>query len=70
MEVAVDGDQAPSSPPGAVGPSQMDLVTPRQPPLAGPPCPRSTQGFGGPLPLEEPTLSPAPSARRVCPGNE
>ena len=34
MDVAVDGDQGPSTPPGGVGPSQMDLVTPRQPPPA------------------------------------
>ena len=70
MDVAVDGDQAPSTPLCGVGPSQMDLLTPRQPPPAGPPRSGSTQGFGGSLPLEEPSLSPAPSARQVRPGNE
>ena len=70
IDVAVDGDQAPSTPLSTAGPSQMDLVTPRQPPPAGPPCPGSTQGFGGPLPLEEPSPSPALSSRRVRPGNE
>ena len=59
MDVAFDGDQAPSTPPSMAGPSQMDLVTPRQPPPAGPPLPGSSHGFGGPLPLEEPSPSPA-----------
>ena len=70
IDVAVDGDQAPSTSPRGAGPSQMDLVIPRQPPQAGPPRPGSTQGFGGPFPLEEPRPSPAPSARQVCLGNE
>jgi len=70
MGVTVDGDQSPSTPTGGVGPSQMDLVTPRQPPPAGPPRHSSTQGLGGPLPSEEPSLSPALSARRVRSGNE
>jgi len=70
MDVTVDGNQAPSTPPSWADPSQMDLVTPRQPPPAGPPRPGSTQGFGGPLPLEESSPAPAPSARRVLPGNE
>jgi len=70
IDVALDGDQALSTPPSGAGPSQMDLVTPRQPPPAGPPRPGSTQVFGGSLPLEEPSPSPAPSARRVRPGNE
>jgi len=70
IDVAVDGDQAPSAGPGGVGPCQMDLTTPRQPLLAGPTCPGCTQGFGGPLHLEEPSLSPAPSAHLVHPRNE
>jgi len=70
MGVAVDGDQAPSTPPGGAGPSQMDLMTTRQPPPARPPRHSSTQGLGGPLPLEEPSLSPALSARRVRSGND
>jgi len=45
MDVAIDGDQAPSTPPSRAGPSQMDLVTPRQPPPAGPPSPGSSQGL-------------------------
>jgi len=70
MDVAVDGEQAPSTPPGRPGPKQMDLITPREPPPAGPQCPGFTEGFGGPFPLGAPSPSPVPSARRVRPGNE
>jgi len=31
MDVAIDGDQAPSTPPGRAGPSQMDQLTPENP---------------------------------------
>jgi len=31
MDVAVDGDQVPSTPPSGADPSHVDLVTPRQP---------------------------------------
>jgi len=71
MDLAVDGGPAPTTPPSGKGPLEVDLVTPRQPPPAGP-CtrPGTTHGFGGPLPLEEPSPSPAPFSRRVRPGNE
>jgi len=71
MDLAVDGGPAPTTPPSGKGPHEVDLVTPRQPPPAGPSTrPGTTHGFDGPLPLEEPSPSPAPSSRRVRPGNE
>jgi len=71
MDLAVDGGPAPTTPPSGKGPLEVDLVTPRQPPPAGPSTrPGTTHGFGGPLPLEEPSPSPASSSRRVRPGNE
>jgi len=71
MDLAVDGGLTPTTPPSGKEPLEMDLVTPRQPPLAGPATrPGTTHCFGGPLPLEEPSPSPAPLGRRVCPGNE
>jgi len=71
MDLAVDGGPAPTTPPTGKGPLEVDLVTPRQPPPAGPSTrPGTTHGFGGPLPLEEPSPSPAPFTRRVRPGNE
>jgi len=70
MDMAVDGCPAPSTPPARAGPTEVDLVTSRQPPPAGPPRPGTIQGFGGPLPLEAQSPSPAPSDRRVRPGNE
>jgi len=42
----------PSTPPARAGPSDVDLITPRQPPPAGPLHPGTIQGFGSPLPLE------------------
>jgi len=69
MQVAFDGEQAPATPPSGVGPSQMDLVTPRQPPPVGPARPSLTPGFGGPLSLREPCPSPAPFSRQVRLGN-
>jgi len=71
MDLAVNGGPAPSTPPSGKGPLEVDLVTPRQPPPAGPSTrPGRTHSFGGPLPLEEPSPSPAPLGRRVRPGNE
>jgi len=70
MNMAVDGGPAPSTPPARAGPTEVDLVTPRQPPLAGPPRPGTIQGYGGPLALEAQCPSPAPSARRACPRND
>jgi len=71
MDLAVNGGPAPCSPPSRKGPLEVDLVTPRQPPPAGPSRrPGTTQGIGGPLPLEEPSPSPARLGRRVRPGNE
>jgi len=70
MDLAVDAGPAPTTPPTGKGPLEVDLVTPRQPPPAGPSTPPgTTHGFGGPLPLEEPSPSPAPFTRRVRPGN-
>jgi len=37
MDIAVDCGPAPSTPPTTMGPPEVDLVTPRQPPLAVPP---------------------------------
>jgi len=71
MDLAVDGGPAPTTPPSGKGPLEVGLVTPRQPPPAGPSTrPGTTHRFGGPLPLEEPSPSPASSSRRVRPGNE
>jgi len=71
MDLAVDGGPAPTTPPSGTSSLEVDLVTPRQPPPAGPSTrPSTTHGLGGPHPLEEPSPSPAPLARRVCPGNE
>jgi len=70
MDMAVDGGLAPSTPPTRAGPTEVDLVTPRQPPPAGPPRPGTIQGFGGPLPLEAQSPSPAPSDRWARPGND
>jgi len=71
MDLAVDGGPAPTTPPSGKGSTEVDLITPRQPPPAGPSTrPGTTLGFGGPLPLEEPSPSPAPFTRRVRPGNE
>jgi len=71
MDLAVDSGPTPTTPPTRAGPLEVDLVTPRQPPPAGPSTrPGTAHGFGGLLPLEEPSPSPAPSTRRVRPGNE
>jgi len=71
MDLAVDGGPAPSTPPSGKGPLEVDLLTPRQHPPAGPSTrPGTTHAFVGPLPLEEPSPSPAPLSRRVRPGNE
>ena len=70
MDMAVYGGPAPSTPPARAGPTEVDLVTSRQPPPAGPPRPGTIQGFGGPLPLEAQSPSPTPSDRRVYPGND
>jgi len=70
MDMAVDGGPAPSTPPARVGPTEVDLVTPSQPPPAGPPRPGTIQGFGGPLPLGVESPSPTPSDRRARPGND
>ena len=71
MDLAVDGSTAPTTPPTGKGPLEVDLVTPRQPPPAGPSTrPGTTHGFGWPLPLEEPSPCPSPFTRRVCHGNE
>jgi len=71
MDLAVDGGPAPTTPPTRAGPLEVDLVTPRQPPAARPSTrPGTTHGFGGPLPLDEPSPSPAPLSRQVCPANE
>jgi len=71
MDLAVDGGPTSTTPLPREGPDEVDLTTPRQPPPAGPyKRPGTTHGFGGPLPLEEPSASPAPRDRRVRPGNE
>jgi len=71
MDLAVDGCPAPTTPPSGKGSHEVDLVTPRQPPPAGPStCPGATHSFGGPFRLEAPSPSPAPLAPRVRPGNE
>jgi len=70
MDMAVDRGPAPSSALVRAGPPEVDLVTPRQPPPAGPPRPGTMQGFGGPLPLEAQSPSPAPSDPRARPGND
>jgi len=70
MDLAVAGGPASTTPPPREGPPEVD-VTPRQPPPAGPSTrPGTTHGFGGPLPLEDPSPTPASSSRRVRPGNE
>jgi len=70
MDLAVDGGSTSTTPPPGSGPLAVDL-TPRQPPPAGPSTrPGTTHGFGGPLPLEEASPTPASSTRRVRPGNE
>ena len=70
MDMAIDGGPKPSTPPAIVCPSPVDLVTPRQPPPVGPPRHGTVQGFGGPLPLEPQSPSPASSNRRARPGND
>jgi len=70
MDIAVDGGPAPCTPLAMAGPTEVDLVTPRQPPPAGPPRPGTIQGFGGPLPLEAQSPSPASSNRRARPSND
>jgi len=70
MDMAVDGGPAPSTPLAGAGPSGVDLVTPRQLAPAWPPHPGTIQCFGGPLPLEAQSPSPAPSDRRARPGND
>jgi len=70
MDLAVDGGPTSTTPPPGSGPLAVDL-TPRQPPPAGPSTrPGTTHRFGGPLPLEEHSPTPASSTRRVRPGNE
>ena len=70
MDMAVDGDPAPATPPARAGPTEVDLVTTRQPPPAGPPRSGTTRGFGRPLPLEAQSPSPAPFDRRARPSNQ
>jgi len=70
IDMAVDGGPAPSTLLAGPGPTEVALVTPRQPPPAGPLRPRTTQDFGGPLPLEAQSASPAPFHCRARPGNE
>jgi len=61
MDLAVDGGPTPTTSPSAKAPLEVDLITPRQPPPAGPSTgPGTTHGFGGSLYLEEPSPSPAP----------
>ena len=51
MDLAVDGGPAPSTPPTGEGPREVDLVTLRQPPPAGPSTrPGTTHGFRGSSP--------------------
>jgi len=70
MHLAVDGGPAPTTPPSGQGSNEVDLVTPRQPPPAGPPSrPGTVQGFGSPLPLEATGPSPAPLDHQARPGN-
>jgi len=70
MDMAVDGGPAPSTPQASAGPTEVDLVTPRQPPPAGPQRPGTIQGFGGPLPLEAQRPFPTPSDSWARPGND
>jgi len=71
MDLAVDGGPTLTTPASGKGSTEVDLVTPRQPPPAGPSTrPGTTHSFGGPLPLEEPSPSAAPLGCRVRPGNE
>ena len=70
IDIAVDGSPAPTTPPARAGPTQVDLVTPRQPTPAGPPHLGTIQGFGGPLPLEAQSPSAAPSDSRARPSND
>jgi len=70
IDMAVDGGPAPSTPPARAGPSEVDLVTPRQPPPAGLPRLGTIQVFAGPPSLEAQSRSPAPSDRQVRPGND
>ena len=70
MDLAVDGSPTSSTPPPGEGPLEVD-VTPMQPLPAGPSTrPRTIHGFGGPLPLEEPSPTHASSTRWFRPGNE
>jgi len=61
----VDGGLTGPTPLAGAGPHVVDLVSPRQPPPAGPPRPGTVQGFGGLLPREAPSRSPAPSNCRA-----
>jgi len=71
IDLVVDGGPVPPTPPSGKGPLEVDLVTPRQPPPARPSTgPGTTHGFGGPLPLEAPSRSPASFILQVRPGNE
>jgi len=70
MDMAVDGGPAPSTPPARAGPTEVDLVTPRQPPPARPPRPGTIQGFGGPLPLESQSRSPSSADHWARPGTD
>ena len=70
IDMAVDGGPSSSTAPSGEGSDEVDLTTARQPPPPGPPRLSTTQGFGGPLPLEALSPSPAHSSRRVRPGNE
>jgi len=54
MDMAVDGGTAPSTRQARAGATEVDLVTPRQPPPAGPPRPGTVPGFGGPVPTRGP----------------